>query len=77
MQNKQETWQLSVEDQLVFDILGQLNRVPLSQRESILATVGGFVVSEQDAQEEEMKRKLIHKLTGMGCRVQGCSVQEG
>ncbi len=76
MENKLDTWQLSVEDQLVFDILGLLNRVHLSQRESILATVGGFVVSEQDAHEEELKRKLILKLTGMGCRVQGCPVQE-
>jgi len=60
---------LSVEDQLVFDILILLNRVPLSQRESILATVASFVASEQEALEDEVKRKLIRKLTGMGCRV--------
>jgi hypothetical protein len=60
---------LSIEDQLVFDILGLLNQVPLSQRESILATVASFVVSEQDALEEDMKRKLISKLIGMGCRL--------
>jgi hypothetical protein len=60
---------LTIEDQLVFDILGLLNQVPLSQRESILATVASFVASEQDALEEEMKRKLISKLIGMGCRL--------
>ncbi len=70
MENTRDVWQLSIEDQLVFDILGLLNRVPLSQRESILATVSGFVASEQDAHEEEIKRKLISKLTGMGCRVE-------
>jgi hypothetical protein len=60
---------LCLEDQLVFDILGLLNRVPLSQRESILATVSSFVASEQEAYEEDMKRKLIGKLTSMGCRL--------
>ena len=60
---------LSVEDQLVFDILRLLNQVPLSQRESILATVSSFVASEQEAHEEEVKRKLILKLTDMGCRL--------
>jgi len=63
---------LSLEDQLVFDILGALNRVPLSQRESILATVASFVGSEQEAHEEEIKRKLIRKLTGLGCRLTTC-----
>lgn len=61
---------LSVEDELVFGILDLLNRVPLAQRESILATVSSFVASEQEAYHDEVKRKLIHKLTRMGCRVQ-------
>ncbi len=61
---------LSTEDQLVFDMLLLLNRVPLSQRDSILATVGSFVASEQDAHEDEVKRKVISKLTGMGCRLE-------
>jgi hypothetical protein len=72
MQDNKEIWYnpLSIEDQLVFDILGLLNRVPLSQRESILATVASFVASAEEAHEEEIKRKLIGKLTGMGCRVE-------
>ncbi len=70
MENHRDPWQLSVEDQLVFDILRLLNRVPLSQRESILATVSGFVSSEQDALEEETKRKVMRKLTDMGCRLE-------
>ena len=64
---------LSPEDQLVFEILALLNRVPLSQRDSILATVGSFVGSEQEAYEDEVKRKLIRKLTGMGCRLESAS----
>lgn len=72
MDDKQEIWQnpLSIEDELVFDILGLLNRVPLSERESILATVASFVASAEEAHEEEIKRKLIGKLTGMGCKLQ-------
>ena len=61
---------LSREDQLIFDILSRLSAVPLSQRESILATVAAFVASEQEAHEDELKRKLIGKLTGLGCRIE-------
>lgn len=73
MDIRQDGSQLSTEDELVFHILGTLNCVPLSERESILATVAAFVSSEQDAREEEIKRKLIGKLTGMGCRVEAHS----
>lgn len=65
---------LSNEDELVFDILALLRRVNLGQRDSILATVAAFVQSEQEAREEELKRKLIGKLTRMGCRVESNSI---